>query len=96
MSKIPAYYVSQTLLSGGDVNRRTIYKRGKPPREFKDERIVCVFNQHMRDWTAENEHELNICLKALLKSVEQTADTIPQPQSETPPSGTPVLPAKPE
>lgn len=57
--KFPAYYYMKTLLGGGDTNKRTIY-RGS------DHAPVCIFNDSMRDWTAEHERVLNICLNALL------------------------------
>jgi hypothetical protein len=58
-NKFPSYYVTQTLLGGGDVNRRTIYRSS-------DHEPICVFNQRMHDWTAEDDRLLNICLAALM------------------------------
>lgn len=56
MTKLPAYYVTQTLLySIPDRNRRTIWARDT-------EAVVKTFNADMKPWTdemqAELEHEL--------------------------------------
>lgn len=58
MVEFPKYYVLKTLLGGGDVNRRTIYR--------KDHTVVCTFNQEMKDWTPDKKKELDLCLKALI------------------------------
>lgn len=60
MSKLPAYYISRSLLNGEpDCNRRTIYRT-------KDDEIVCVFNREMKEWTKRDEAECQACLAALL------------------------------
>jgi hypothetical protein len=66
--RIPRFGVTRTLLDctdGPDVNRRTIVDSWNG---FAD---VCVFNQWMDPWTAQDEHRLNIVLKALNQMSEQ-------------------------
>ena len=66
MSGLPPYYAVKTLLGGKpDVNRRTICNQKGDD--------VCVFNQDMRPWTAEDARLLQICLKALLADVGKDA-----------------------
>jgi hypothetical protein len=103
----PKYYTMKTLLGGDpDTNRRSIHRLGRIDNQF-DGHEVCVFNQDMQPWTEQNQRELDICVQALINAEQnqreldicvqalinasQTADTIPQPQSETPPSCTPAL-----
>jgi hypothetical protein len=62
MVEFPKYYVLKTLLGGGDVNRRTIYR--------KNHTEVCTFNQEMKDWSVDMAKELDVCLKALINAAD--------------------------
>ena len=54
----PAYYFTQTLVGGPDINRRAVYKRG-------GSQVICVFNHEMGPWTAEHQRLLDLTLWAL-------------------------------
>lgn len=56
----PKFYVSKTLLGGGDVNRRTVYRDDGGCGVQ-----ICVFNQEMSDWNEDREKQLMATVKAL-------------------------------
>ena len=70
------YYVSKTLIGGGDINRRTVIEAdagadGKPV--FSTEKIVCIINPHMADWTYDHMRWQDTILAALRERAKQDA-----------------------